>query len=207
MVLDGTKPPIWRRILIDDSFTFADLHSVIQILMNWENCHLHDFDLGDDIKLMSDHDSLLDFKRNPIGSYKYFDATRVPLKNHLKKEGQTFLYTYDFGDNWGIVIKVEAIVPKQPNDKRVCCLAGKRNAPPEDSGGVWGYADALKCLKSKKGRSYEELREWYGEDFDPEHFNLQEMKAALDPYNITKKVSARRVWQLDPKAKTARSKE
>lgn len=205
MVLDGIRPPIWRRILIEDSFTFADLHLMIQKLMNWENYHLHDFDLGNDIKLTSDQNSLLDHKQNPFGAYQYFDATKILLKNYLKREKQTFLYTYDFGDSWQILIVVEAIVPKKPNDKKVCCLAGKRNAPPEDSGGIWCYADALKCLKSKKGRSYKELREWYGDDFDPEHFSLQEMNAALDPYNITRKVSARRVWQLNPSAKTARS--
>ncbi len=42
----NTKPPIWRRILVDGSMTLAELHDVIQAAFGWWNCHLHEFEIG-----------------------------------------------------------------------------------------------------------------------------------------------------------------
>ena len=39
------KPPIWRRIQIRDC-TLDALHDVLQVVMGWENCHLHRFDIN-----------------------------------------------------------------------------------------------------------------------------------------------------------------
>jgi hypothetical protein len=45
VTLRNTKPPIWRRILMPESMTLADLHLAIQTAMGWYSCHLHDFDV------------------------------------------------------------------------------------------------------------------------------------------------------------------
>ncbi len=44
--LQDSKPPIWRRILIDKDATFFELHQIIQIVMGWHNSHLHQFEIG-----------------------------------------------------------------------------------------------------------------------------------------------------------------
>ena len=46
IVLLGTKPPIWRRVLVPAEFTLAQLHDVVQAAMGWEDCHLHQFYIG-----------------------------------------------------------------------------------------------------------------------------------------------------------------
>ncbi|MCZ7628945.1 MAG: plasmid pRiA4b ORF-3 family protein [Microthrixaceae bacterium] len=46
VTLLGTKPPIWRRILVDGSSSLGELHEVIQAAFGWWNCHLHDFEIG-----------------------------------------------------------------------------------------------------------------------------------------------------------------
>ena len=43
ITLQGIDPPVWRRVLVPSEFSLFDLHQVIQIVMGWEDCHLHDF--------------------------------------------------------------------------------------------------------------------------------------------------------------------
>jgi hypothetical protein len=39
-------PPIWRRIQIWEGATLAKLHRTLQIIMGWEDYHLHEFSIG-----------------------------------------------------------------------------------------------------------------------------------------------------------------
>jgi len=43
ITLKGTKPPIWRRIQVPETYSFWDLHVAIQDAMGWEDYHLHEF--------------------------------------------------------------------------------------------------------------------------------------------------------------------
>lgn len=43
ITLQDIEPPIWRRIQVPISYTFWDLHVVIQNSMKWFDCHLHQF--------------------------------------------------------------------------------------------------------------------------------------------------------------------
>jgi len=46
VTLLGTKPPIWRRILVAADLTLAKLHKVLQIAMGWDDEHMHEFRAG-----------------------------------------------------------------------------------------------------------------------------------------------------------------
>ena len=39
----GSKPVIWRQILVPGGITLADLHKVMQIAFGWTDTHLHEF--------------------------------------------------------------------------------------------------------------------------------------------------------------------
>ena len=41
-----TKPPVWRRVLVDGSATLDQVHEVIQAAFGWWNYHLHEFEVG-----------------------------------------------------------------------------------------------------------------------------------------------------------------
>jgi hypothetical protein len=46
-------------------------------------------------------------------------------------------------------------------------LRAKRACPPEDCGGIWGYADLLKIIEDPEHDEYEGMLEWLGDEFDP----------------------------------------
>jgi len=46
VTLHDTKPPIWRRVLIDGASTLDQVHEVIQAAFGWWNYHLHEFEIG-----------------------------------------------------------------------------------------------------------------------------------------------------------------
>jgi len=56
----------------------------------------------------------------------------------LREEGEKLEYAYDFGDGWELLIKLEKVLPPEPGHVPRC-TAGRREAPPEDSGGIWVY--------------------------------------------------------------------
>ena len=35
------EPPIWRRIVVSGQVTLYSLHRMLQVVMGWENYHLH----------------------------------------------------------------------------------------------------------------------------------------------------------------------
>ena len=42
----GTKPPVWRRVVVSSRITLAELHDVVQAAFGWWGYHLHEFDIG-----------------------------------------------------------------------------------------------------------------------------------------------------------------
>ncbi|MDR1395126.1 MAG: plasmid pRiA4b ORF-3 family protein, partial [Deltaproteobacteria bacterium] len=47
-------------------------------------------------------------------------------------------------------------------------IAGKRTAPPEDCGGVYGYYDLVEAIKDPNHPNHEHWIEFAGEDWDPD---------------------------------------
>ena len=43
VTLDGIRPSIWRRIQVRGDITLFKLHKILQVVMGWYNCHLHQF--------------------------------------------------------------------------------------------------------------------------------------------------------------------
>lgn len=134
----GLKPAVWRRVLIDNSITFHQLHKILQEVMGWSDYHLYRFNLDEDEEIgIPDPDDEMIVK----------DSRRLKVKGVLNEPKQKIVYTYDFGDDWEHLITFEKILDNA--EKVPVCIAGERNCPPEDSGGVWGYEDLLKIRKTR----------------------------------------------------------
>ena len=167
VTLEGVEPPVWRRLVVPSEFTLFDLHCAIQVAMGWEDCHLHDFEIKRQRYALPDAD---DFG-SPL------DETRASLRDVAGPRAK-IRYQYDFGDSWNHVIVVEKIL----EDTEVAppiCTDGARACPPEDSGGPWGYSEKLQALADPEDEDNEELRDWMGEDFDPERFEIDAINRQL----------------------------
>lgn len=147
------KPPIWRRVVVPDSYTLADLHPVIQTAMGWMGGHMHAFRRA----------------RQGFGPEEELPKS-ASLQRIVQRKGQKVLYEYDFGDGWLHEVLIEKILPLDETGAYPVCLGGARACPPEDCGGVPGYFQLLEAFGCPSPEN-EELREWAGGQFDPEAFD------------------------------------
>ncbi len=117
ITLKDSRPPIWRRVVIRSDATFWELHSVIQDLFGWEDCHLHNFERAwkrnedrhtIEIPRRDDYRDFIRGMRTNIGPQDfYYNERKEKLIKWLDDKHPTFWYTYDFGDNWEHVITFE----------------------------------------------------------------------------------------------------
>ena len=171
--LRGSKPRIWRRILVKSDLLLSDFHNIIQTSMGWTNSHLHQF-IKDRIFYscrMSDDDFYEDMDN--------VDYSKMRIADLLNKEKDKINYEYDFGDGWEHDIVLEKIYSNGDHKNTPVCLTGKNNCPPEDCGGIWGYYNMLEILKQPEHEEYEEYIEWLGEDFGPKYFNKEKINEKL----------------------------
>ncbi len=174
MTLAGSKPPIWRRVLVPADISMAKLHQILQIVMGWTNSHLHQFDVGGTLIGVPDPDFGM-----PVRNER-----TVKLSQCVRGEKSKFTYAYDFGDSWEHAILVEKVLTAEPGARYPVCVAGKRACPPEDCGGVWGYADLLVAIRDTTHSEHDELLEWIGGHFDPEAFDLAAINQKLKPLQV-----------------------
>lgn len=169
--LVGAKPPVFRRFLLHSKATFYDLHDAIQIACGWEDCHLFAFrasERGESLAGIPDPDGL-----GPIDP----DAKKVPLTKWFSLTGnKSCIYEYDFGDGWLHTVKLETVEQHDGRFKRRL-LDGARSFPPEDCGGIHGYAECVELATTGEGDA--EQKEWLGE-WDPEHFDQIGVKRKFD---------------------------
>jgi hypothetical protein len=96
----------------------------------------------------------------------------VPLANHFDKGASApALYTYDFGDDWHHVVAHEGVSQPEPGVDYPRCIGGARRCPPEDCGGVHGYAEFLAAIADPQHPDHGELLAWVGGRFDPDAFD------------------------------------
>lgn len=170
VTLLDTKPPIWRRVLVDGKSTLDQLHEVIQAAFGWWNYHLHEFEVGRTRYGVPDPDE--DWGEPPQ------DERRTRL-DAIAGEGSSFRYTYDFGDGWDHKVTVEKVLPASSTATVPACIDGRRACPPEDCGGTWGYRELLEILANPAHPEHDERREWIGRPFDPEAFDPSEFEDNL----------------------------
>jgi hypothetical protein len=160
VTLRGVKPPVWRRLAMPGTMTLGDLHEAIQAAMGWDDSHLHVFAVGSE--QYGDRHSVDDVD----------DENRVTLNGLLRSSCVRFAYTYDFGDGWEHTIAFEKSEAAVEGVSYPICTAGKRNCPPEDCGGVWGYEELLAVLADPAHPEHAERIDWIGEEFDPHTFDI-----------------------------------
>ena len=169
ITLAGSKPPIWRRVLVPAECTLGELHDVIQCVMPWENYHLHEFMIGDQ------HVGVPD----PEFGDRVLDEETFLLSEVFSGKRKRIRYLYDFGDGWQHDIALEQRLDAEDGTFYPACTGGRNACPPEDSGSLWGYYRKLEILKDPDHPEYAEIEAWMPLDFDPSLFSAAEAAEAL----------------------------
>ncbi len=169
--LRGAHPPIWRRLRLPATTTLAGLHDIIQTAFGWTDSHLHAFEAGG--RRYSRPDFGLDGFEE-----RFADESTALLCEVADSVGARLRYTYDFGDSWEHDLLVEEILPPD-RVRHAVCVAGRRAGPPEDCGGVWGYAELLDILADPDHPEYAERLDWLGDEPDPAAFDKDAINRAL----------------------------
>ncbi len=55
---------------------------------------------------------------------------------------------------------------------------------PEDIGGIWRFQEFKKAMKNPSQPEHGMYKEWVGEHYDPEYFDLDEINAMLQEDNF-----------------------
>lgn len=118
------KPMIWRRLIVSDSMSLAQLHQLVQVAMGWPTRTDYLFELAGQRYGQPNpdwpEDPTMDARRYTLG--QLFNGTALPLR-----------YTYNLADEWVHRIKLESCVPtgsEQALQSLPLCTGGRNHCLP-----------------------------------------------------------------------------
>lgn len=148
-----------RRVIVPADLEFTRLHTVLQNVFGWKDCHLHDFAVFDGkahepvVRLVSSEEELS------------YDDTALLMSGHRLSEflsgNKRILYTYDMGDNWEHEIELVRII-EEHHEESPYLLEATGQTPPEDVGGVGGFIDFRSIMLDPGHPEYKEMKDWSG---------------------------------------------
>ncbi|ADL03006.1 plasmid pRiA4b ORF-3 family protein [Lacrimispora saccharolytica] len=134
ITIKGSKPPIWRRVLVPEGITFGKLHQMIQTAFCWSDGYLYEFEFrSEGVRVVPNKENW-----SPKFQYLFSDETISRLVSSNSK----FTYTYGADKNWELSIQVEDMVV----DYKESCgqvVKFKGAEVPETCGSIAGYYELL----------------------------------------------------------------
>lgn len=177
--LNNAPVNIWRELVVPSNITLEMLAYVLIDAMGWRHEHLYQYFGKNNICYMNSrelkhrNDSFFAF----MSRVQYKNSEKTSLEMVLQPKGERLKFEYDFGDSWTHDLWVKGARNYAPNEEPIIkLLKAQGECPPEDCGGVWGYAELLELNKKKRKTAEEKERlEWYDipKDFDPEVCDLE----------------------------------
>ena len=176
---------IWRELVVPSNITLELLAYALIEAMGWHHEHLYQF-IGkgncyylNSLQIKEQENSFLGF-----GNFDKYNSEETSLDSVLQPKSGRIKFEYDFGDSWMHEVWVKGVRDYAEGEEPVIkLLKGQGACPPEDCGGVWGYADLLELNKKKrKSADDKERLEWYGIDkyYDPEDADLEFLQENVD---------------------------
>lgn len=170
VTLRGIEPPVWRRLEVPSSLTLHRLHEVLVTAMGWFDYHLHAFEIdGRRYGVLCD-DFDLDYT---------LPEEEIVLADLVGVGVDRFIYEYDFGDGWEHDVVLETSGEPAPGVDYPRCTDGGGACPPEDCGGVSGFAEFVEAMADPRHSEHEALKVWYGGEFDYAAFSAAKTSSLL----------------------------
>ena len=170
IILEDVEPVVSRTLHVPLNIRLDRLHLTIQEAMGWYNCHLYSFMAAGASWGVPD----------PDWGGEDLPANKSTLLDVIEDTGvRTLEYVYDFGGNWEHRIKIGKITDPVPGElyPKLTQVTGK--CPPEDVGSTPGYEAFLDAMADTAHPEHEDMKEWYGRDFDPNAPETEELKAEV----------------------------
>ena len=164
VTLEDVAPKVRRRLEVPADMPLDRLHEALQAAFGWHNAHLYQFCAGEPYVMGAERWVMPDFANSP----EELPADKTTLTEAVAKTGSSGLtYLYDFGDDWTHRIKIGKTHVAEPGKTypRLTDITG--TCPPEDIGGPPGYETFVHAMADPKHPEHNDLKEWYGGDFDP----------------------------------------
>ncbi|EMY33000.1 hypothetical protein D477_017252 [Arthrobacter crystallopoietes BAB-32] len=182
VVLEDSRPPIWRVLDLHASMPLDGVHRVLQAAFGWQDTHLHRFTDLYPFERLKPVDGEIDWPLQWLPRGLVEDPIDMPeedmtLGQLLGRGSGTAFYEYDFGDSWLHRLELLKVWPALPGGPAASLVDGARHGPPEDCGGMPGYEELLDALADPADPDHAEAREWAvemtGSDkpFDPDAFD------------------------------------
>lgn len=182
--LKDSDPPIWRVVEVPTSITLKVLHDIVQVTMGWFDYHLWEIVIGGQTYGLPMDDDW--------GTAPRKVAARTRLRDVLAPGKTRIDYTYDFGDNWEHSIIVSDVRPGDPAIAYPRFIAGERDCPPEDCGGITGFYEMLEARGDPTHPDHAEIIEWL-DGYDPNELDVFPIKVALGRISARRNAAAKRI--------------
>lgn len=178
--LENSEPLIWRELEVPSSLSLTSLAQAILLAFGWNEDHLHQF-----LESRKNHYAT---SINELGGTLYpgtKDGSRYGVSHLLKKQGDSVLFEYDYGDSWYHKVKLKSVADYADYETKAVRLIGGANAcPPDDCGGIYRYRHLVELMQKKPQSSeLSEFYDWMGCKWDPEFFPMDETVKAVDTMN------------------------
>ncbi len=138
MRFDEIEEEVSRTFEVEGSHTLYNLHMVIQNAFNWDNDHMFSFYFGGKL-----FDRENEYSGNPLGEHVVSvigtpskSAATAQIRDLRLTENSTFLYLFDYGDEFVHEVIVEKIRDKTDGDKKLPNILSELGTPPPQYGEI-----------------------------------------------------------------------
>ena len=147
VTLLDVSPLVWRLLRVPSAVRLSALHAVLQVAMGWEDRHLHQWRVGDDVYASADEEDW--------GEDLVDEATAV--LGEIAGVDSVFRYDYDLGDGWEDLVEVVAIEVYDGTVPPVTVLDGLARPPRRTRAGPKGMRTSSTLWMTRPTRT---TRSW-----------------------------------------------
>ncbi|MXV38200.1 hypothetical protein GO491_05845 [Flavobacteriaceae bacterium Ap0902] len=190
-IVGSAKPPIWRKVKVNDFISFENFHEIIQVLFGWSNSHLYMFSPGgwgttpeitmDEEEFGFDDEFEEDVDSSDFPDGEKFKANEIGLNDYFSTPKQKIVYIYDFGDDWRH--SIELIEVTEEYIDYPVCLGAKGDNLMENSGGIHGYYQLMEAINNPEHPEHDDYADMLAFISDDDHksyqFDLKETNEIL----------------------------